>query len=69
MCSTFSNGQNAQPQQITNQTWNLGMSSAVSMEVPKLRDLQKTRDLAEALVSLDVSESNEELNHRQAFHF
>ncbi len=43
---------------------NLGMTSAISMATPKPLDLQKTKELDEALVPFGVSESDEELNHR-----
>ena len=57
-------GQNAQSQQILNQARNLGMTSAISMAMPKPLDLQKTKELAEALAPHGVSETDEELNHR-----
>jgi poly(A) polymerase len=57
-------GQNAQSQQILNQARNLGMTSAISMAMPKPLDLQKTTELSEALIPHGVSETDEELNHR-----
>ncbi|KAI9564763.1 hypothetical protein GHT06_008504 [Daphnia sinensis] len=57
-------GQNAQSQQILNQARNLGMTSAISMAMPKPLDLQKTLELNEALIPHGVSETDEELNHR-----
>ena len=59
-------GQNAQSQQMLNQARNLGMTSAISMAMPKPLDLLKTKELAEALAPHGVSETDEELNHRYA---
>ena len=47
-----------------NQARNLGMTSAISMAGPKPVDIQKTKELDEALRPHGVSESDEELNHR-----
>jgi poly(A) polymerase len=47
------------PQQKT-----LGMTSAISQAFPKAIDLQRTKELEEALKPHDVFESEEELNHR-----
>lgn len=59
-------GQNAQNQMLNAAaaSRNLGMTSAISMATPKPLDLQKTKELDEALVPFGVSESDEELNHR-----
>ena len=57
-------GQNTQSQQIMNQARNLGMTSAISTAMPKPLDIQKTKELAEALAPHGVSETDEELNHR-----
>jgi poly(A) polymerase len=58
-------GQNAQNQMLnTAASRNLGMTSAISMATPKPLDIQKTKELDEALVPFGVSESDEELNHR-----
>ncbi|CAG9771118.1 unnamed protein product [Ceutorhynchus assimilis] len=42
----------------------LGMTSAISAAPPKQIDLQKTKELEEALNGYDVFESEQELNHR-----
>lgn len=57
-------GQNAQAQMMSSASRNLGMTSAISMATPKPLDIQKTKELDEALVPFGVSESDEELNHR-----
>ena len=41
-----------------------GMTSAISTAPPKLIDIQRTKELEEALKPHDVTESDEELNHR-----
>ncbi|XP_065199596.1 poly(A) polymerase type 3 isoform X1 [Planococcus citri] len=42
----------------------LGMTSPISLAEPKPIDLQLTKELDEALAEFDVTESDEELNHR-----
>lgn len=42
----------------------LGMTSAISLAVPKQEDIQRTTDLAKALEPYKVIESEQELNHR-----
>lgn len=51
-------------QNVSNQARNLGMTSAISTAGPKPYDVQKTKELDEALRPHGVSESDEELNHR-----
>ena len=57
-------GQNPHSQQMMNQARNLGMTSAISMAMPKPIDVQKTKELEESLVPHGVAETDEELNHR-----
>jgi len=45
----------------------LGMTSAISQAFPKAIDLQRTKELEEALKPYDVFESEAELNHRSVF--
>lgn len=42
----------------------LGMTSAISMAVPKPSDLSRTSELEDALKPFDVFETEQELNHR-----
>lgn len=49
----------AQQQQRT-----LGMTSAISQAHPKAVDLQRTKELEEALKPFNVFETDSELNHR-----
>lgn len=42
----------------------LGMTSAISLASPKSFDLEKTKELEEALVPFDVFETETELNYR-----
>lgn len=42
----------------------LGMTSAISLAPPKSNDIQKTRELYEALIPFNVFESDSELNFR-----
>lgn len=42
----------------------LGMTSAISMAMPKPEDIQRTEELAECLKPYNVFESEAELNHR-----
>ncbi|KAF2897426.1 hypothetical protein ILUMI_08752 [Ignelater luminosus] len=60
---TVVNNQKNEQQQQNNKT-TLGMTSAISMALPKPSDLIKTTELEEALKPFDVFESDEELNHR-----
>ncbi|KAF4526538.1 hypothetical protein B566_EDAN009900, partial [Ephemera danica] len=53
--------QSAQQQQ---QQRTLGMTSAISQAHPKALDLQRTRELEDALAPFNVFESDSELNHR-----
>lgn len=57
-------GQSPQSQQAMSQSRNLGMTSAISMAMPKPIDIQRTKELEEALAPHGVAESDEELNHR-----
>ena len=41
-----------------------GMTSAISVAPPKPIDIQKTKELEEILTLYDVTETDEELNHR-----
>jgi poly(A) polymerase len=50
--------------QNANQARNLGMTSAISLAMPRPNDIQKTKELDEALKPHGVSETDEELNHR-----
>lgn len=42
----------------------LGMTSAISTAYPKPSDVEKTKELVEALKPFDLFESDQELNHR-----
>lgn len=42
----------------------LGMTSAISLAVPKVEDIQRTTDLERALEPFNVIETEQELNHR-----
>ncbi|XP_065344500.1 poly(A) polymerase type 3 [Cloeon dipterum] len=50
--------------QSASQQRNLGMTSAISLAFPKAIDLQRTKELEEALKPYDVFETEAELNHR-----
>ena len=50
--------------QNANQARNLGMTSAISLAMPRPNDLQRTKELDEGLKPHGVSETDEELNHR-----
>lgn len=52
------------PQQQQQPPRTLGMTSAISLASPKISDIQKTRELQEALVPFNVFESDAELNTR-----
>ncbi|KAL0274245.1 UNVERIFIED_CONTAM: hypothetical protein PYX00_006716 [Menopon gallinae] len=52
------------PQQQQQTPRTLGMTSAISLASPKITDIQKTRELQEALVPFNVFESDAELNTR-----
>lgn len=41
-----------------------GMTSAISVAPPKPIDLQRTKELEDVLMMHDVTETDEELNHR-----
>lgn len=41
-----------------------GMTSAISTALPKPIDIQRTKELEETLLLYDVTETDEELNHR-----
>lgn len=47
-----------------NNTKTLGMTSAISIALPKETDITKTKELEEALKPFDVFESEQELNQR-----
>lgn len=47
-----------------NNTRTLGMTSAISIALPKETDIAKTKELEESLKPFDVFESEQELNHR-----
>ena len=47
-----------------NQARNLGMTSAISLALPRPNDLQKIKELDEAWKPRGVSETDEELNRR-----
>ena len=42
----------------------LGMTSAITLAGPKVLDVQRTNELIEALKPYNVTESDQELNHR-----
>lgn len=52
------------PQQQQPSPRTLGMTSAISLAAPKSSDIQKTRELHEALIPFNVFESDAELNFR-----
>lgn len=59
----FQNQQNAEKaEQAKKQA--LGMTSAISLAGPKPIDVQRTKELEEALKPYNVTESDQELNHR-----
>lgn len=56
------NSTNNSPQQLAPKQ--LGMTSAISLAVPKQEDIQRTADLEKALEPFNVIENEQELNHR-----
>lgn len=68
MNTTQRNGSSAttnnSSQQQPSSTRQLGMTSAISLAMPKPEDIQRTKDLERTLEPYNVFESEQELNHR-----
>lgn len=61
----FSNGNTTSPSNNSSQqAKQLGMTSAISLAVPKVEDIQRTTDLERSLEPFKVIETEQELNHR-----
>lgn len=62
--NTSSPSQQQQPAAAAAVAKQLGMTSAISLAVPKQEDIQRTTDLEKSLEPYNVIETEQELNHR-----